>query len=57
MEYVTNEQGERTKVLLDLKDYERLLEAAEDAEDAATAQEELDMLRRGETERTLRVAG
>ena len=57
MEYVTNKEGERTKVIMDIEEYERLVEMAEDAEDLATAHEELAKLRRGETERTLRVAG
>jgi prevent-host-death family protein len=33
MEYVVNQRGERTKVILSVEEYERLIEAAEDAED------------------------
>ena len=32
-EFVVDEKGKRTKVLLEIEEYERLLEAAEDAED------------------------
>ncbi len=34
MEYVTDERGRRTRVILEIEEYERLIEAAEDAEDA-----------------------
>ncbi len=33
MEYVTDERGKPTRVVLDIGEYERLIEAAEDAED------------------------
>jgi ribosomal protein L16/L10AE len=33
LEYVVDEKGKPTKVLLDIEEYEKLLEAAEDAED------------------------
>jgi len=51
VEYVVNERGERKAVILTLEEYERLIEAAEDAEDLATARAELAKLERGETER------
>lgn len=53
--YVTNERGERTKVILDVTEYERLIKAAERAEDIRVAREELAKLERGETQRTRRV--
>ncbi len=34
VEYVTDERGRRTRVILTIEEYERLVEAAEDAEDA-----------------------
>ncbi len=33
MEYVTNERGERTRVLLEIAEYERMREALEELED------------------------
>jgi len=32
-EFVVDEKGRRTKVILDIEDYEKLLEALEDIED------------------------
>ena len=54
MEYIVDESGKRTKVLLDLREYERLLEIVEDAEDTRIAREELAKLERGETERVFK---
>jgi hypothetical protein len=50
-----NKHGERTKVVLDVDEYERLVEAVEGAEDRAVRLEELVKLERWETERILRV--
>ena len=38
-EYIVNEGGERTRVILDVEEYERLLEAAEELEDIAAYDE------------------
>ena len=38
-EYIINEGGERTRVILDVEEYERLLEAAEELEDIAAYDE------------------
>jgi PHD/YefM family antitoxin component YafN of YafNO toxin-antitoxin module len=38
-EYITSESGERTRVILDLAEYERLVEAAEELEDIAAYDE------------------
>ena len=54
MEYIVNERGKRTRVILDIEEYERLLEATEDAEDARIARKELAKLECGETRRVLR---
>ena len=51
MEYVVNERGERTKVILSIEEYERLVEIIEDAEDVRIANEQLEKLRSGESER------
>jgi len=56
VEYVVNERGERTAVILTLEEYERLIEAAEDAEDLIAAREVMARLERGEETRTLRRA-
>ncbi len=50
MEYIVNERGERTHVILDVAEYERLIEAVEDTEDLKVAREELAKLRSGESE-------
>lgn len=38
-EYIINESGERTRVILDLAEYRRLVEAAEELEDIAAYDE------------------
>ncbi len=48
--YVVNEAGERVSVILDLREYERLLEAFEDLEDLHAADETLKAIERGEEE-------
>lgn len=48
--YVVNESGERVSVILDIKEYERLLEALEDLEDLRAADEALAEIERGEDE-------
>ena len=48
--YITNEKGERVGVILDIKEYERLLEALEDLEDLRAADETLAAIERGEEE-------
>jgi PHD/YefM family antitoxin component YafN of YafNO toxin-antitoxin module len=54
VEYVVNERGERTKVILTLEEYEALIERIEDAADALEARRISEALERGETTRTLR---
>ena len=49
-EYVTGEHGKRTKVILDIEEYERLVEAAEDEEDIRDHKHIIAALRNGETE-------
>ncbi len=49
-QFITNEEGERTAVVLPLKEYEELLELAEDAEALREADEALSELGRGEDE-------
>lgn len=51
MEYVTDERGRRTRVILDLEEYERLVEAAEDAEDIRDSKRIMAAIRSGDTER------
>lgn len=51
MEYVTDERGRRTRVILEIEEYERLIEAAEDAEDAREHERVMAAIKRGETER------
>ena len=51
MEYVTDERGRRTRVILEIEEYERLVEAAEDAEDALEHERVMEAIRNGETER------
>ena len=48
--YITNEKGERVGVILDIKEYKRLLEALEDLEDLRAADETLAAIERGEEE-------
>lgn len=53
-EFVTDDQGHRTKVILDIDEYERLLELAEDAEDAREHERVMADVRSGKEELTLR---
>jgi PHD/YefM family antitoxin component YafN of YafNO toxin-antitoxin module len=46
--YVTDEKGERVGVILDVKEYERLMEALEDLADLWAADEALHARARGE---------
>ena len=46
--YVTDETGKRRGVILDIEEYERLLEALEDLEDLRAADEALRRIERGE---------
>ena len=46
--YVTDEKGERIGVILDLREYERLMEALEDLADLRAADEALQAIARGE---------
>lgn len=48
--YITDEKGERVGVILDVKEYERLLEALEDLADLRAADEALEAIARGEEE-------
>lgn len=48
--YITDETGKRVSVILDIKEYERLLEALEDLEDLRAADEALAEIERGEDE-------
>jgi len=57
MEYIVNESGKRTRVILEIEEYERLIEAAVDAEGVRIAREERDKLDSGEEQRTLRRPG
>lgn len=46
-QFIINEEGERTAIVLPMKEYERILEALEDAEALREADEALAELRRG----------
>ena len=48
--YVTDEKGERIGVILDVREYERLMEALEDLADLRAADEALQAIARGEEE-------
>ena len=51
--YITNENGERTDVILSIEEYERLVDALEDLEDAEhirSARETRAFIERGEEE-------
>ena len=48
--YITDEKGERVGVILDMKEYERLVEALEDLADLRAADEALEAIARGEEE-------
>ena len=51
MEYVTDESGRRTRVILEIEEYERLVEAAEDAEDMRDCERIIAGIRNGQKER------
>ena len=51
MEYLVNERGERTRVVLPIEEYERLLDALEDLEDIAAYDEAIENLKSGKEER------
>jgi hypothetical protein len=48
--YVTDEKGERVGVILDVREYERLMEALEDLADPRAADEALEAIACGEEE-------
>ncbi len=48
--YLTNEKGERIGVLLDIKEYERLIEELEELADIRAAEEARHELKSGEDE-------
>jgi predicted DNA-binding protein len=48
--YITDEAGKRQAVILDIEEYERLLEALEDLEDLRAADEALAEIEHGEDE-------
>jgi PHD/YefM family antitoxin component YafN of YafNO toxin-antitoxin module len=48
--YVTDEKGERVGIILDVREYERLMEALEDLADLRAADETLQAIARGEEE-------
>jgi PHD/YefM family antitoxin component YafN of YafNO toxin-antitoxin module len=48
--YVTDEKGERVGVILDVREYERLMGALEDLADLRAADEALEAIARGEEE-------
>ena len=48
--YVTDESGKRVAVLLDIKEYERMVEKLEDIADARAADEVRGAIARGEDE-------
>jgi uncharacterized membrane protein YkoI len=48
--YITDTEGRRTAVVLDIEEYEALVEAAEDAEDAHAVDELREAIARGEEE-------
>lgn len=51
LEFVTDAEGHRTKVILDIEEYERLLEALEDLEDLRESEKVMDDVRAGREER------
>lgn len=51
MEYLVNERGERTRVVLSIEEYERLMDALEEFEDIAAYDEAIEDLRSGKEER------
>ncbi len=48
--YIVDENGKRTGVILPVEEYERLIEALEDLEDARAADEARDAVARGDDE-------
>jgi PHD/YefM family antitoxin component YafN of YafNO toxin-antitoxin module len=48
VEYLVNEKGERTRVVLSVEEYEELLEAREELEDIAAHNEAVEAIRNGE---------
>lgn len=48
--YVTDEKGERVEVILDMQEYQRIMEAVEDLADLRAADEALEAIARGEEE-------
>ena len=48
--YATDEKGERIGVILDVREYERLMEALEDLADLQAADETLEAIANGEEE-------
>ncbi len=48
--YVTDEKGERVGVILDMQEYQRVMEALEDLADLRAADEALEAIARGEEE-------
>ena len=48
--YVTDEKGERVGVILDVREYERLMEALEDLADLRATDETLEAIAHGEEE-------
>ena len=48
--YVTDEKGERVGVILDVREYERLMEALKDLADLRASDETLEAIARGEEE-------
>lgn len=48
--YITDENGKRVEVILPVEEYDRLLEALEDFEDARAADETRAAIERGEDE-------
>lgn len=51
MEYITDERGRRMRVILKIEEYERLVEAAEDAEDVREHERVMAAIKNGEEER------
>ena len=49
-EFVTDAEGRRTKVILDIEEYEKLLEALEDLEDAREHERVMEDVRAGREE-------
>lgn len=52
--YIVDEKGRRTEVVLSVEEYERLLQAAEDAEDASDHERAMSAVKSGDEPRTLR---